>query len=470
MSDNVKSNYRIDPFCEYIRDRLVDKPTSPDADCWDKIDARLYKKRAISPVVYGLAIAASIIVAVFVINITRTENEHSVQNKMAVVEATGVDNVTQEDNNPMVLREDESSVDLSEDKKHVALKENQSGDIYPEIKTTDILQGEKTEDLSQNEVEDSPQEKAENASEDVAIKRASKELPSVQKETGKQQYKGLENIMAYNTIRSKKNKDWQLSAGFGSVGGAGSFLSYSKGSLDYDYPMDASPDFSNEFGDKNGQIMENENGEGYIGLPVFDNGNKDIFDNLSGDGDWMEDGHFGQPGSHYKDKITEIRPSIPISFGIAVRKNIHSTIGIETGLVYTYLSTDMTIIDDGRSEVTLKLHYLGVPANLIVNLYDKSRWNIYASAGGMIEKGLVSVSQSKNYSVYKNSKITNNRSISGLQWSLNGGVGLSYGIYKDINLYIEPGVSYYFDNDQPVSKRTEDPFSFNLRVGLRYDF
>ena len=480
MSDSDKSKDRIDPFSEYIRDRLVDKPTSPDTDCWDKIDARLPKKRAISPVLYGLAIAASIIVAVFILNITGSEDEYPVQNEMAIIETPGTDKVLPEEKpdisstskKSIVSRIEKTTIDSHEDKDHIISPGKKIENVIHEGKTIDTSVEEKVEDSSKNIENGLSKEKIEDTSDGTVVKNVSKEQPSVQRETDKQQYKGFENMLAYNTSSSKRKNDWHLSAGFGSVGGTGSFISFSKSDLVYE----ATPPDHVFDPNKKPEYQDSENG--HLELPGSENsGNKDK-DNppISGIENEREDG--SKPGyegldelnNHYNNKISDIRTSIPISFGITVRKNFNRTIGVETGLVYTLLSTDMTIIDGSRSEVTLQLHYLGVPASLIVNIFDKRRWNIYMSGGGMVEKGLVAVSRSKNYYVYKNSEITKNSSISGLQWSLNGGIGLSYGIYKDLNLFVEPGVSYYFDNDQPISKRTEDPFSFNLRLGLRYDF
>ena len=472
MSNSNKSNDRIDLFSDYIRERLVDKSTFPDTDCWEKIDARLQKKRAISPVLYGLAVAASIIVTVFLINITSSKDEQPAQNEMTVVEPAVIDKV---------LKEEEPT----QEKDYGKLLENKLKEIIANAKqvevkdrSTDISVEKKEEGSSQKkeelssqnkEEEDLSQKIIEETPDDIEVKKVYREQPSVQKETDKQQYKGLDNLIAYNKKRSRENSDWQLSAGFGSVGGAGSFINFSKGDLVYETNdpnyIEKNPPFNDGKETQNSQDEE----IGYIDLPGVENGGNNGLDASPGDGKEDEPGkNLSNP--HYNNKIKDIRPSVPISFGVTVRKKLNSTIGIETGLVYTFLSTDITVIDGGRSEITQKLHYLGVPANLIVNLYDKRSWNIYVSAGGMIEKGLVSVYQSKSYNVYKNSEITENRSISGLQWSLNGGVGLSYGIYKDINMYVEPGFSYYFDNDQPISKRTEDPFTFNLKVGLRYDF
>jgi len=39
-----------------------------------------------------------------------------------------------------------------------------------------------------------------------------------------------------------------------------------------------------------------------------------------------------------------------------------------------------------------------------------------------------------------------------------------------MELYVEPRFSYYFDNNQPVSIRTDRPVSIGIGGGLRYSF
>jgi len=438
MSDCDKSKERIDPFSEYIRDRLVDKPTSPDTDCWDKIDARLQKKRAISPVLYGLAIAASIIVAVFIINDKMIEKENLVHNEAFVIENNNAEKEIPKSESAQEKVLDETELEdthkdiIAETKSKNEMPVNKQGENY-NVKEEEVIKDthEKTPFISSSDDEvliDLPKNnEAPSVAED---KRPSDSLI----------YFDLAGDYDFAHKESEKNNKFLMLAGLGSAGGLGVLLSSLNISSNSDPTFNKSP-------------------ESEIGFIPSDPTAPGL------------DTEFGEknPESRPMEEITDIKTSLPISYGITVQKGINSTFGIETGLVYTYLTSDLKISNANYTDATLKLHYIGIPVNLIVNLWDKRAWNIYASAGGMVEKGLQSVYQKKGVYVYnENSK--EKSSISGLQWSLNGGIGLSYDLYKDINLYVEPGVSYYFDNDQPISKRTEDPFSFNLRLGLRYNF
>lgn len=159
--------------------------------------------------------------------------------------------------------------------------------------------------------------------------------------------------------------------------------------------------------------------------------------------------------------------SLPLSFGLTVRKNITNRIGIESGLVYTYLSSKFS---SNRSHAKQELHYLGIPLNVVFNVWSNDKWNVYISAGAMGEKGL-----RRKYTLdsYNNSEPVTNTTkegISGIQWSLNASAGISYKFYKDLGLYFEPKYSHFFDNNQPASIRTEKSGIFGLSGGIRYAF
>lgn len=163
--------------------------------------------------------------------------------------------------------------------------------------------------------------------------------------------------------------------------------------------------------------------------------------------------------------------ALPLSFGVSVRKNLTNRIGVETGLVYTYLSTKFSSVSvrgESVDEAKQELHYLGIPVNLVVSLWDDPHWSIYASGGVMGEKGL-----RRNYSYSGNTTSTNasiKEGISGVQWSANASVGVSYRFYQDWGVYVEPRYSYYFDNNQPTSIRTDKRNVFGLSGGVRFEF
>ena len=481
MSDNKISYNGIDPFSEHFRQRLINNPIPPDANCWDEIEARLPKRRAISPVLIGLAIAASVIVAVFVLNNTINKEESPLnyelpeRREVAIAnESTGDEIKSEEkpaDNNPgninqklvaeakvksitpIVLPTEKKNNDLTvEEKENVV--HNVGDDNFIEEKREEAPIEEKKEEIPIVESKKEPESKK------------SEDMPNAQKNVDKQQYRAIENLTAYNidyNRRKKGKNNWKISAGLGSVGNAGTFRA-EKLVVIYDYPkeldkLNPSPNHPED--------TDNSNNEA-PGGPTIEIPN-DPFPGQPTYPFWEKENNYSSLKNIPENQIKDKTYSIPLSVGITVRKMLNDRLGIETGLVYTYLSTGFVVYAPRYYAADLNLHYLGVPANLVVNLWDKKSWSIYISGGGMVEKGLQSVFKRKSIMVYDVNS-TEKSSISGLQWSINGGLGVSYNFFKDMSLYLEPGVSYFFDCDQPMSKRTDDPFIFNLRVGLRYDF
>ena len=156
---------------------------------------------------------------------------------------------------------------------------------------------------------------------------------------------------------------------------------------------------------------------------------------------------------------------IPLSFGLTFRFYFTARWAVESGLVYTYLSSEYKYAGDYR--LKQQLHYLGLPVNVVFRIIGSKRFSVYVSGGGMMEKGV-----SANYTAFTPVSRTDSReNIAVLQWSLNGQAGGGYHFSNHFSLYVEPGVRYFFpDVRQPESVRTERPFAFSLGLGVRTTF
>ena len=169
-----------------------------------------------------------------------------------------------------------------------------------------------------------------------------------------------------------------------------------------------------------------------------------------------------------REDFTNLTHLPPLSFGITARKNLGKYGGVESGLVYTYLSSRF---EWSGYDVHQYLHYLGIPVNMVVYLGNsKSNWRVYLSGGFMVEKGLRAIYRQERQ-IQSEHRITTVRShIPGLQWSLNGGLGINYKLEKGWGIYFEPRFGFSFDCNQPVSIRTEYPIYFGVNLGLNYEF
>ena len=168
-----------------------------------------------------------------------------------------------------------------------------------------------------------------------------------------------------------------------------------------------------------------------------------------------------------KDNFTNISHNPPFSFGMMARKNFEKN-GIETGLVYTHLASRF---DFWNYNVHQRLHYIGLPVNLL-GYFENSKpdaWRVYLSAGFMVEKGLRAIYSQELRWVNQIQNTVVKSNINGLQWSLNGGLGVSRRLEKGFGVYFESRVGYSLDNNQPVSIRTEMPVYVGLSFGLNYE-
>ncbi|MDR3219973.1 MAG: PorT family protein [Dysgonamonadaceae bacterium] len=172
-----------------------------------------------------------------------------------------------------------------------------------------------------------------------------------------------------------------------------------------------------------------------------------------------------------EDDFSEINHRPPLSFGLTVTKELTSVLSLETGLVYSYLQSDYSNTVP-KKKAKSQLHYLGIPLHLHVNILgdNHTKWAFYCSLGGMAEKGLKAVYTQIYYANNEPFETKTNKNIDDLQWSLSFAPGIDYKLHQSYSIYLEPKLSYYFDNEQPQSIRTDKPWVLGLNAGLRLNW
>mgnify|MGYP005762398203 CR=1 FL=1 len=169
---------------------------------------------------------------------------------------------------------------------------------------------------------------------------------------------------------------------------------------------------------------------------------------------------------------TDVKHHFPVSVGITVEKSLTPAFALETGLVYTYLASDLTAGDATYYTQKQQLHYLGIPLKLRWKFLRKRYFDLYLAGGGMVEKCL-SGKLSAHYEVNDRPSLTEDETlrVDPLQWSVSAAAGITLKLAPHVNLYAEPGIAYYFDDGSHISTiRKEKPLNINLQAGLRFDF
>ena len=159
----------------------------------------------------------------------------------------------------------------------------------------------------------------------------------------------------------------------------------------------------------------------------------------------------------------------PISAGLNLTYSfLNDKMAVGLGLNYSYLYSKYEALVDRRYDANVKqsVHYIGVPLNLYYNVVGNEYITFYASLGGMMERAL-----KIDYDVTTLSGEKMDRYITpkGFQWSVNVGVGFEYRFVKFMGIYVDPRLTYYFqEKSQPFTVRSEQPLQFNLEIGFRF--
>jgi len=401
-----------DIFSEIVKEKLTNYSLPPDDDSWEKIEERLTpasRGKIQTRWIAVLAIAASIALLFLLFPFNKKTQQHETASQLSDHEETIIQNVPEKGTDQSVLSQNVEHPKVF--KKSQSVNRLAENNLATEVTSTE----ENTEDSSSIPAKEEPAVKKNHP---ASIGSS----PDFEKET------------PMPAIKRKKRQSIRFS--FGS-----------------------------------GESLLAENGTG----------SKSFVENINTDFAYFRSAVQTVTDSRANDILSyESYPDVnyhsPLSFGLTIKKELNQTFSIESGIVYSFLETTFSRQIPQRSTADLQLHYLGIPLNLHTRiLRDRlSRWEVYLSTGGMVEKGLFSHFVQKNYlngSNYSSvESFTSNERINGLQWSVSISPGIDYQIYKNYSIYLEPKVSYYFDNNQPVSARTEHPVVIGINAGVRYSW
>ncbi|MBO4945857.1 MAG: porin family protein [Muribaculaceae bacterium] len=170
---------------------------------------------------------------------------------------------------------------------------------------------------------------------------------------------------------------------------------------------------------------------------------------------------------------SDIKHRIPVRAGVLFTYSLTPRVGIESGLNYTILVSD---IKEGRRNQYFtgeqKLRYIGIPLNLKYRILSWQRLDLYASAGVLAEK-CVSAKIDKEFitnNQYSGSE-SENLSAKPVQWSVNASLGVQCNIVNSMSIFAEPGLGHYFDDGTDISTiYKEKSLNFNLNMGIRFTF
>ncbi len=192
---------------------------------------------------------------------------------------------------------------------------------------------------------------------------------------------------------------------------------------------------------------------------------------------WIDPELDGKGAIVFADNATDIdmeySHKMPVTFGASVRYDFGKRFGAETGLTWSILTSDVNQ-DNGssRSKGEQTLNYIGIPLRLSFDIFSSRYFNLYASAGGMMEKA---VRGRLRMDSYRGGQFTGTscRSVrpKPLEWSATASAGVQFNMLPRLGIFAEPGISHHFVGHSPVrSIYTDRPTNFSIGFGLRWTF
>ena len=168
----------------------------------------------------------------------------------------------------------------------------------------------------------------------------------------------------------------------------------------------------------------------------------------------------GTPSADYYEKV---KHHFPISVGVQAGWGVTECLRINTGVVYTNVSSDFINSSYNTTQVTTQtLHYVGVPVNISYDFWQTKRFKTYVTAGGEADFNVKNHTESDGEVMASKHDRT--------QWSANASLGAQFDIIPQLGIYVEPGAKYYFDNGSQIENTFKDKkLNFNLQFGLRWN-
>ena len=156
--------------------------------------------------------------------------------------------------------------------------------------------------------------------------------------------------------------------------------------------------------------------------------------------------------------------NMPVSFGATVSYDLNDRLALTSGLVYTLATSSFehgTSSNASKDEQTL--HYVGIPLTASYTIWGNSWLKTYVNAGGQADFNVSAKVETEGHTA----DIDKDRA----QLSVGVAAGVQLNVIKQMGVYVEPGVRYYFDNGSNVQTVfKEHPCNFSLQMGLRWNF
>lgn len=156
-----------------------------------------------------------------------------------------------------------------------------------------------------------------------------------------------------------------------------------------------------------------------------------------------------------------VHHKMPVKGGISLRYAIDDRWSVQTGINYSYHSSEIEV---GEQHIDQKLHFVGVPVAIGYNVWSNRKVNVYLTTGAEMEKMV----KGHRTVTYTGQHRDEDVKMSSPQFSAQFSAGAEYCASKAVSVYVEPNVSYHFDNGSNISTIYKDkPLELGFGMGVR---
>jgi opacity protein-like surface antigen len=164
----------------------------------------------------------------------------------------------------------------------------------------------------------------------------------------------------------------------------------------------------------------------------------------------------------------------PVRMGVTAAWELAPHLSLVSGLNWTTLHSEFDeSVEPFHTVTSQDLGFLGVPLRLGTDWNVWKGLYLHASAGGMVEKGLLSSSWTNSWVEGQEAESVKNPKpdTGGLFWSVGASAGAEYRFNDFIGVYLTPGIEYHFNNGSTLRcAYTEKPLHWNAELGVRFHF
>ena len=181
---------------------------------------------------------------------------------------------------------------------------------------------------------------------------------------------------------------------------------------------------------------------------------------------------------------TNVKHNTPLAIGFSVNRYLSNRLALQSGLQYSFLSSNWETNGTVYTKTKQYLHFIGVPLGVSYTIAEINKFRFYASAGGLVEFNFTGKTQTKTYQENKQLGIDEELGVDHESvrmkkplWSVNAHVGVSYPVFRYLAAFAEVGASHYFENSSTYKDgskfetiRSEKPSNIDFNFGLRINF